>query len=154
MKLLAGLFFAAVATACPQESPQQSPPLDSWHTVQRMCGVVERTQHVPRKHSAQLEEKKAPFRYLSLELYAQQGSMPCCEKLVLAGQAKTDEDGRYRFKKIAPGDFWLSFQMEGRRYSYPLRYQPAKHADPDCDWFYLNFDEADKVPFDREMIIE
>ncbi len=150
MKLLIGMFFAAAVAA----SSQQAPPLDEWHTVQRVCGVLDRVKYAPQKHSAQLQQTNLPFRHVDLELYERQEGAPCCDNLVLAGRARADDDGKFAFRKISPSTYWLAMQFGGRTYSYPLRYERAKHPVLGCDDYHFGFDETAKTPLDRELVVE
>jgi hypothetical protein len=152
MTLLIGLIMAALGSGV--ILPQLSAQLDSDHTVPRLCGVVEHTTHVLKKHSTKPEEKKLPFRHVRLLLYAIRGDAPCCDNLLVVGQTIADYDGRYSFRKTAPGLYWLALRFNDRDYSYFLRYAPAKHADRDCDLFYLNFDETEKPTLNREIVVE
>jgi len=154
MKILAGLVVSTLTATMSQGLPQQSAQIDSWHTVQRMCGVIERISYVSQNHSVQRLEKSQPFRHVHLKLYEALGQTTCCDTLRLAGQRVTDDDGKYNFRKIAPGAYWLAFDFEGRTYSYPLRYEPMKHVDPDCDWFYLGFDEHAEPALRQGVVVE
>jgi hypothetical protein len=154
MKILAGLVVSTMTATMSQGLPQPSAQIDSWHTVQRVCGVIEHISYLSQKHSAQRLQKSQPFRHLHLKLYEALGGTTCCDTLPLEGQAVTDDDGKYNFRKIVPGAYWLAFDFDGRTYSYPLRYEPMKHADSDCDGFYLGFDEHAEPALRREVVVE
>ena len=151
MRILAFLLIAALPTFL----PGQVPKTDSWHTVQRMCGRLSQRKHDPRKPDTDYQRDKVKaLRSTHLELYVRQGTVPCCAGLVLAGKTFTDDDGAFSFKNISPGLYWIEFELSGHRYSYPLRYEPAKHADPDCELFNLELNESHEPPLDRILVIE
>jgi hypothetical protein len=151
MSIFALLLLAAIAG----QSSGPADRVDSWHTVQRMCGRMSQRKHAPSKRSSDPEQDSVKaLRNISVELYIRQGDASCCAGLVLAGKVLTDKDGAFSFKKVSAGTYWIAFDLNGHPYSYPLRYEPAKHADPDCDMFSLELDEDREPPLNRVLVVE
>jgi hypothetical protein len=108
--------------------PQNVDP-EKWNTVERMCGKAEWVDEIPAKgKTAESEEKAKPLRKARVRLYFRKNEPSCCEPKSLIGQVVTGKKGEFEFlvKDLFPGKYWVTVDLDGKRYSLPINYLGSK----------------------------
>jgi hypothetical protein len=119
-----------------------------------MCGHFTYLKHVPRKHLAgQTRDKTGALSGARVELYARNGSDPCCSGLAPDRATKTNRWGRFTFKHVPRGTYWIAVRADGQLYPMAVFYEPQKSADTECSELSYQLDESGRPPIQRIVSI-
>jgi hypothetical protein len=120
------------------ESPKD---MEQWNTIDHLCGDLIHVEQRVGRDKAVVERTKG-LKDVALKVY-ERVNVDCCEGLALA-EAKTGRGGKFRFRDIRPGAYWLVTMVGGRQYKMPLRLQSEKSNSTACsDKQFLVYDSGD-----------
>jgi hypothetical protein len=105
-----------------------------------MCGKLVSIEDIPGTPSSYLGDAQ-PVPHERIQLFAVAGGADCCASAP-AAEILTDNDGSFRFQKIAPGDYWVVTTFAMKEYKLQVRYRPAKASGTKC-WGLLYAIEKD-----------
>lgn len=103
----------------------QSPDTTEWNTVDQVCGKLEWVDVIAAKGKAnEFHEKAKPLKKMAVRLYARGNEKDCCGGLNPLAETLTQSDGRFAFKNLTAGQYWVAVSAQGREYSLAIRYSP------------------------------
>jgi hypothetical protein len=101
-------------------------------TVDRLCGILEHSDKIPdRKHPDTFSERRKPLRDIPVSLYDRSENHECCRGGPVA-TVHTMRGGRFDFKNIKPGSYWLVASWNGRDQGVDVVYEPGKETTTVC----------------------
>jgi hypothetical protein len=113
----------------------KTPYKKKWHTFHRLCGALE--YWVPISGGGNTTK---PLTGVTLELYPWEAGISCCHDPHPFWTVMTGRGGRYEFKDVNPGRYWLVAQWNDRLYKLPISYAPDKSLDAECGLQGLDID--------------
>jgi hypothetical protein len=91
--------------------------------VDRVCGYL--------VSEAQTGRDSLPKENVSL--YRRESMVDCCNVQDRLAEVHTKRDGRFEFKHISAGAYWIVAVVENREYRMAIEFAPSKDAQ-ECSW--------------------
>jgi hypothetical protein len=113
----------------------KTPHKSKWHTFDRLCGVLE--YWIPNPGGGNTTK---PLTDVTLELYPWEPATSCCSTPHPLWTLLTGRGGRYEFKDVTPGRYWLVAHWKDQAYKLPISYAPDKGLHTECDLQGLDID--------------
>jgi len=111
----------------------QTPNREKWNDVELLCGTLLRSEELPVKGEANtFTEKSKPIKNTFLRLYPRSEGRVCCDGLQPVAEANSGHHGRFAFKNITPGSYWVVAKVEGTDYQLAITYAPDKKTEAKC----------------------
>ena len=115
------IFAIGMVLACSCGSLAQAP--QSITKVDRLCGyLVSETQtgrdSVPKE---------------KISVYRRESTIDCCNVQDRLAEVHTKRDGKFEFKHISAGAYWIVAFVENREYRMAIDFAPSKDAQ-ECSW--------------------
>jgi hypothetical protein len=132
----------------------QPPDTRKWNTVEVLCGVLIRSENVPEKGAANTyNEKTKLIERAILRLYLQTEDPACCEKQQPAAEVTSGRDGRFEFKRVVPGSYWIVAKVDGKDYKLAITYAPDKKSDKNCSNTLYAL-KKDQLELERVIVVD
>ena len=96
---------------------------DSITKVDRLCGYLVRETQAGRESVS--KEK--------IILYRREKAVDCCSVKDRLSEVQTKRDGKFEFKHIPAGAFWIVAVVGSREYRMAIDFAPVKSAQ-NCEW--------------------
>jgi hypothetical protein len=106
-----------------------TPKVEQWNTINCLCGTLLQAKRHVRPDGA-VDEHTRPVKNVVLRLY-ERNEVACCKGKVLA-DVTTGRSGRFSFKDLKLGSYWLVTLVDGREYRMPLRLQSGCDPSTPC----------------------
>ncbi|HZV86202.1 MAG TPA: hypothetical protein VFF95_01550 [Candidatus Binatus sp.] len=68
-----------------------------------------------------------------IALYRRESTLDCCNAQDQLAGVQTKRDGKFEFKHIPAGAYWIVAVVENREYRMAIDFSPTKNAQ-DCKW--------------------
>jgi len=82
-----------------------TPKVEQWNTIDRLCGALLHVErHVSRENV--IEERTRALKNVVLKLY-ERDNVACCEGAKVLADVTTGGGGKFSFKNLKPGSYWL-----------------------------------------------
>jgi len=105
----------------------QVAPAEEATVVRCLCGTVVYEHAIPLKNApSNIRYKTKPMRDLPVALFAHEEGVSCCQGTEPVAATTTSRGGKFKFKGIRPGPYWLLVRASGRDSMAPIRYEPMK----------------------------
>jgi hypothetical protein len=118
----------------------QEPPRPS--KIDRLCGFVQQEKQFPDKHHPNSSQyADTAVEKVSVKLYPRGGTEACCSQMSPIAETLTRKSGKFAFKKIPAGNYWLVALIENREYKMQIEYKPAKENQSDCEEHLYTLDK-------------
>jgi len=69
----------------------------------------------------------------TISLYRRESAIDCCNVQDRLVEVRTKRDGRFEFKHISSGAYWIVAVVENREYRMAIDFTPGKDAQ-ECSW--------------------
>jgi hypothetical protein len=134
-------FVVALSLAGSLASGQSvTPKVEKWNTIDRLCGSLLHVDHRERANSV-IEDHSKPLIDAVLRLYARDSA--CCANANVLASATTGRGGKFEFKDLKVGTYWLVTVVGGQEYKMPLRIQlPDKSSNSQCSEQLFELDDS------------
>jgi hypothetical protein len=99
---------------------------DEDNTLTRICGRLNRTFLIKTKDPSVVDYKHKGLRDVRVVLYNRKPALKCCTATDLLQELVTGRGGKFEFKKVPTGAYWLAATVEGQTYKLPVRLQRRK----------------------------
>ena len=66
-------------------------------------------------------------------LYRRESTIDCCNVQDRLAEVQTKRDGKFEFKHVRAGAYWIVAVVENRQYTMAIDFAPSKDAQ-DCTW--------------------
>jgi hypothetical protein len=106
-------------------------------TVDRLCGRLRSVQNANAT-----QEKATSLSETVVRLYRKDGDADCCTNSALIAETLSGRDGKFEFKKIPAGVYWVAMMFQAGEPKLLVRYQPAKGDPTSCSELLYELDEA------------
>jgi len=103
---------------------------DEDNTLPRICGSLNRTFLIKTKDPSVVHDKHEGLRKVRVALYSRKPALKCCTAADLLQELLTGRGGKFEFKKVPDGAYWLVVALDGNMYALPIRLRPKK-GEPD-----------------------
>jgi len=77
-------------------------------------------------------------------LYRRESRSDCCNVQDRLVEVQTKRDGKFEFRHIPPGAYWIVAVVESREYRMAIDFVPTKDAQ-DCNWNLYTIERDGKV---------
>lgn len=107
-----------------------------WVTFDRLCGSLEFFFNpIPGGgHDSK------PLKRVVLELYRWEEGVPCCGKSRVLFKTETGKAGRYEFKRVDAGRYWLVAHWKDRIFQLPVVFTAKGSSSEYCELYGLDID--------------
>ena len=115
----------------------------SIQTVERLCGYLQQEKRIPDSRRPNFGDyeyevvEKSPVK-----LYAMQGDSLCCSNTTPVALAVSRKGGKFEFKEVPPGKYWLVAIINQREYKMQIEYQPPKESPDECNEHLYTLDKS------------
>jgi Prealbumin-like fold domain len=116
-----------------------TPKIEQWNTIKTLCGTLLRAERHVRPDNG-VDEHTRPLKNVALRLY-ERDDVACCEGKVLA-DVITGRGGKFSFRDVKPGSYWLVTLVNGREYRMPLRLQSGSDPSTPCSEQTFEVDDS------------
>jgi hypothetical protein len=106
-----------------------TPKEEQWNTINRLCGTLLYAKRHVRTDSV-VDEHTRALKNVALKLY-ERDDVACCVGKVFA-DVTTVRGGKFSFRDLKPGPYWLVTLVNGREYRMPLRLQSGSDSSTPC----------------------
>jgi hypothetical protein len=130
LALLLLLHVPLMAHAMPQSS-------DRVQTVDRLCGRLIYVKNVDTP-----QEKATSLSKVVVRLYRERGDTECCNNIAAVGEVPSGQGGKFEFKKMPAGNYWIVTTARGHECKMLVRYEPTKRDPTVCSQRLYEVDEA------------
>jgi hypothetical protein len=121
-------------------SQSVTPKVEKWNTIDRLCGSLLHVDHRDRANSV-IEDHTKPLKDAVLRLYDRDSA--CCANANVLASATTGRGGKFEFKDLKVGPYWLVTVVRGQEYKMPLRIQlPDKSSNSQCSEQLFELDDS------------
>jgi hypothetical protein len=124
------LHFVPKADAAPQRP-------DRVVTVDRLCGRL-----LSVRDADTPQEKVTSLSKTVVRLYRQVGDADCCNGSTLTAESLSGRGGKFEFKNIPAGLYWVAMMPQAGEHKLLVRYEPAKGDPTNCSELLYELDEA------------
>jgi len=140
VRIVARLFVALSLAGSLASSQSVTPKEEQWNTIDRLCGGLLHVDHRGRPNNV-IEDHTKPLRGTVLRLYNREGA--CCTEAKVLASVTTGRGGKFEFKDLKVGTYWLVTVVGGREYRMPLRLQlPDKSQSSQCSDQLFEVDDS------------
>jgi hypothetical protein len=98
-----------------------------------------------KKPSSEPNTATKAMRGVQLLAYPYEEGRACCEGMTSVGSAITTRGGKFEFKKLPAGEYWVAIRANGRDASIHVSYEPMQGPQPPCSDYTLEFNDTDKL---------
>lgn len=99
-----------------------------WVTLDRLCGSLEFFTPIPGGGN-----DSKPLRNVELELYRWEEGTSCCSKSRRLFKIVTGKAGRYEFKRVDAGRYWLVAHWKDKILQLPVLFTAKDASSEDCE---------------------
>ena len=105
-----------------------------WITkVDCLGGRLMQEKELPKKHRADsIEFADSPASKATVLLYKRDSSASCCEEGKQVAKIITKKNGRFEFKDLSPGGYWVVAIIDAHTYKMAVEYSRAAKDISDC----------------------
>jgi hypothetical protein len=137
-KFTVGVAFIA-SSAWGQVEPSQK--VEQWNTIGSLCGNLLHIERHERRDGV-FDEHARALKNVVLKLY-ERDHVACCESSPALAEIATDKGGKFSFRDVKPGAYWLATVVGGREYKLPLRLEPKNITTQCSDQRFEIYDSGD-----------
>jgi len=150
MKWLSVFIFSVVLSG----AASQTVDIRKWNTVVILCGKLIRSEEIPINGAANsFTEKTTPIKNAILRLYLRNEETACCERQQPVAEVTSSRDGRFEFKKVVPGAYWIVAKVAGNEYKLAITYTSDNKTDAKCsDILYAL--KKDQLQLERVVLVD
>jgi hypothetical protein len=114
-----------------------SQQMDRVNTLDRLCGRLFYVESPDTRHA-----KSTSLPKVDVGLYRKDGDASCCVGSTPVAEALTGRSGKFEFKKVPAGVYWIVVNSHGREYKMVIRYEPVKENPTACSELLYQVDDA------------
>ena len=96
------------------------------NSLTRICGRLNRTFLIRTKDPSVVDYKHKGLRKVRVALYNRKPALKCCTAADLFQELMTGRGGKFEFKKVPVGAYWLAATVQGQTYKLPVSLQRRK----------------------------
>jgi hypothetical protein len=108
-----------------------------WVTFDRLCGSLEFFTPIPGGGN-----DSRPLKNVRLELYHWEEGTSCCSKSRRLFKTVTRKAGRYEFKSVDAGRYWLVAHWKDKILQLPVQFTAKDASSEDCELQGLDIDSS------------
>jgi len=151
VKGVVNLFSGAVLMSSLAAGQSVTPKVEQWNTINSVCGTLLHAKRHVRPDNI-VDEHKRPLKNVVLKLY-ERNDVACCAGKVLA-DVTTGRGGKFSFKDIMPGSYWLVTLVSGREYRMPLRLQSGSAPSTQCSDQTFEVDDSGEFQILKTITVD
>jgi len=133
--IIAGLTLTIAGTVA---APQGNSKKETTQTVSQLCGKLLHAEDIPVKgRQNTFDHKTRALKGIKVQLLEWAESGDFCKGLRTVSEKRSGRGGRFEFKNVDPGRYWIVTTVGGHEYKMPLRYEKQEGDPVSCsDLFY------------------
>jgi hypothetical protein len=110
--------------------------------VDRICGYLQQEKQYPdKRNSNSTQYGYASVGQAPVRLYPREGTEACCSQMSPAAEVLTRKNGKFNFRQLPAGNYWLVALIENREYKMQIEYKPTKENQSDCKELLYTLDK-------------
>jgi hypothetical protein len=114
-------------------------------TMNRLCGNLVRAKDIPAKGRQNVVGHKTnALKGFAIQLMEWREGRDCCTGLKIVAEERSRHGGRFEFRNIEPGRYWVVATVDGHEYKMPVRYVRKADDLTSCsNLFYEAYDSGE-----------
>jgi len=115
-----------------------------WITkVDCLCGHLMQEKELPNKHHARsVEFADFPVGKATVLLYKRDSSDSCCEESKQVAKLTTKKNGKFEFKRLSSGGYWVVAIIDAHTYKMAIEISPSVKDISDCSKYLYTVGRA------------
>jgi len=124
---LAALIVAATLILQFSQNPGPTP-----QQVNHLCGRLDYGSRIRVGENAYSYSNRKVLKGVRLELFKANGERPCCGDLERLDVVTSNKRGRFEFRGVAAGSYWVRSEGNGKEFKLPIVFAPEKNLASEC----------------------
>ncbi len=122
--------------------------------IRSFCGNLVYQREVPQKNpSSAPKTKTSPMRGIQVVAYPYKEGASCCDGMTPVGSAVTARGGKFEFKGVAGGEYWMVVHANGHDARIHVSYEPLQRYPPSCPDYTFVFDGTDTLGLTLTIVV-
>ena len=114
--------------------------------VDRTCGYLLQEKVVSsRKPITAPEFSDPPLAKTIVAVYSRGEDSDCCLQVKKIAETTTSRNGRFGFKKVPTGNYWIVWAIEGHEFQVPIEFKPTIKNPSDRNGFLYTVDRSGNI---------
>jgi len=127
-----------------------TPKVEKWNTIDRLCGSLLHVDHRDRANSV-MEDHTKPLKDAVLRLYDRDSA--CCANANVLASATTGRGGKFEFKDLKVGPYWLVTVVGGQEYKMRIQL-PDKSSNSQCSEQLFELDDSGDFQMKKVITVD